>query len=98
MPESTPEQLRFPPISGFSIRGDFQGGALSSDFGPMLLRGVDQHIGLIERLAGTIADRRHPAYKDRIKLHLLSSCAVKSLLSRVTEILFQAKPPVLDTS
>ena len=64
MPESTPEQLRFPPISGFSIRGDFQGGALSSDFGPMLLRGVDQQIGLIERLAEAIADRRHPSYID----------------------------------
>jgi hypothetical protein len=37
-------------------------------------------------------------YKDRIKLHLPSSCAVKSLLSRVTEILFQAKPPVFNTS
>ena len=64
MPESTPEQLRFPPIPGFSIRGDFQGGALSSDFGPMLLRGVDQQIGLIERLAEAIADRRHPSYID----------------------------------
>jgi hypothetical protein len=64
MPESTPEQLRFPPVSGFSIRGDFQGGALSSDFGPMLLRGVDQQMGLIERLAGAINDRCHPAYLD----------------------------------
>jgi len=50
MSESTPEQLRFPPMLGFSIRGDFQGGALPSDFGPMLLHGVDQQIGLIERL------------------------------------------------
>lgn len=64
MSESTPEQLRFPPMSGFSIRGDFQGGALSSDFGPILLRGVDQQIGLIERLAGAIDDRRHPSYID----------------------------------
>ncbi|MCP4357988.1 MAG: IS1380 family transposase, partial [Chloroflexi bacterium] len=64
MLESTPEQLRFPPISGFSIRGDFQGGALSSDFGPILLRGVDQQIGLIDRLAGAINDRRHLSYID----------------------------------
>ncbi|MCP5085536.1 MAG: IS1380 family transposase, partial [Rhodobacteraceae bacterium] len=55
---------RFPPISGFSIRGDFHGGALSSDFGPILLRGVDQQIGLIDRLAGTINDRRHLSYID----------------------------------
>jgi hypothetical protein len=51
-------------MSGFSIRGDFQGGALSSDFGPMLLRGVDQQIGLIDRLAGAIDDRRHASYID----------------------------------
>ena len=44
MSESTPEQLRFPPVAGFSVRGDFDGGAMSSDFGPMILRGVDRQI------------------------------------------------------
>jgi hypothetical protein len=62
MSEHAPQQLRFPPISGFSVRGDFQGGPLSSDFGPMLLRGVDQQIGLIERLGGAIDEQRHPLY------------------------------------
>ncbi len=46
MVDSTPEQLRFPSIDGLSIRADFKGGALSTDFGPMLLRGVDQQIRL----------------------------------------------------
>ena len=57
-------QLRFPPVAGLSVRGDFDGGAMSSDFGPMILRGVDQQIGLIERLAQAVDDQRHPSYID----------------------------------
>ena len=34
-------------------------------------------------------------YKDRIKLQLPSQCPVKSLLHRVTEILYQVRPPPL---
>ena len=62
MSESTPEQLRFPPVAGLSVRADFNGGTLSSDFGPMLLRGVDQRIALSERLSAAFRDRRHPSY------------------------------------
>jgi len=59
---STPEQLRFPPVKGLTVRADFEGGALSSDFGPLLLRGIDRQIGLTERLAKAFQDRRHPSY------------------------------------
>lgn len=62
MPESTPKQLRFPPVAGFTVRGDFDGGAMSSGFGPMILRGVDRRIGLTECLSAAIDDRRHPSY------------------------------------
>jgi hypothetical protein len=62
MPESIPVQLRFPPIDGLTVRGDFDGGALSSDFGPLILRGVDCQIGLTERLAAAFEDQRHPSY------------------------------------
>lgn len=34
MSYSTPEQLCFPPVAGLTVRGDFDGGALSSDSGP----------------------------------------------------------------
>ena len=37
-------------------------------------------------------------YKDRIKLHLPSSCPVKHLLHRVTEILYRVKAPLCNTS
>jgi len=62
MSHSTQEQLRFPPVEGLTVRGEFDGGALSSDFGPLLLRGIDRQIGLTQRLAGAFHDRRHPSY------------------------------------
>jgi len=36
-------------------------------------------------------------YKDRVKLQLPAHCPVKSLLHTVTEILFQVRPPPLNT-
>jgi hypothetical protein len=64
MSDCTPEQLSFPPVNGFTVRGEFNGGALSSDFGPMILRGVDQQTGLIKQLSAAIHDQRHPSYID----------------------------------
>lgn len=62
MSHSTQEVLRFPPVDGLTVRGHFDGGAQSSDFGPLLLRGVDQQIGLTERLTRAFDDQRHPSY------------------------------------
>ena len=62
MPKSTPEQLRFAPVDGLTVRGDFDGGALSSDFGPLILRGVDHQMGLTSALAQAFDDQRHPSY------------------------------------
>jgi hypothetical protein len=64
MLHSTPEQLRFPPLPGYTVRADFDGGALSSDFGALLLRGIDRQIGFTERLAAAVRDKRHPSYTD----------------------------------
>lgn len=47
MCDSTPSQLRFPAIAGFTVRAAFEVGALSSDFGPLLLRCVESgRVGL----------------------------------------------------
>jgi hypothetical protein len=64
MSNPQPEQLRFPPIAGHTVRGAFDGGALSSDFGPLVMCGIDRQIGLTERLADAIDDRRHPSYVE----------------------------------
>jgi Transposase DDE domain group 1 len=69
---STPEQLRFPPLAGYTVRADFEGGALSSDFGALLLRGIDRQIGLTERLAAAVQDKRHPSYIDHPLRDLLA--------------------------
>src|SRR5262245_60414492 len=72
MPYSTPAQLRFPPISGYTVRAECDGGALSSDFGALLLRGIDRQIGLTERLAAALHDTRHPSYIDHPLRNLLA--------------------------
>ncbi len=58
----TPEQLRFPPVVGFTVRADFAGGEISSDLGALLLAAVDRRIGLIDRLTAAITDSRHAGY------------------------------------
>jgi hypothetical protein len=72
MSDSNKLPIRFAPVEGQTIRGDFDGGALSSDMGPMLLRSIDQQIGLTERLAATLDDRRHPAYVQHELADLLA--------------------------
>lgn len=62
MNHGTQQSLRFPPVAGLTVRGKFDGGALSSDFGPLLLRGIDRQIGLTEHLALAFRDLRHPSY------------------------------------
>ena len=46
------------------MRAAFERGALSSDFGALLLRGIDRQIGFTERLAAAVRDERHPSYTD----------------------------------
>jgi hypothetical protein len=72
MTYSTPEQLCFHPIAGHTVRADFEGGALSADFGVLLLRGIARQIGLTARLAAAIHDTRHPSYIDHPLRDLLA--------------------------
>jgi Transposase DDE domain group 1 len=72
MSHSIPKQLCFPPVAGQTLRADFEGGALSSDFGALLLRGVDRQIGLTERLTAAIHDKRHQSYIDHPLRDLLA--------------------------
>jgi Transposase DDE domain group 1 len=69
---SHPAQLGFPPVAGQPLRADFEGGALSSDFGALLGRGIDRQIGLTERLAAAIHAKRHPSSIDHPLRDLLA--------------------------
>jgi len=71
MTKTISEQLRFPTVAGMSVRAAFDGGALSSDFGALLLAGVDRQMGLTERLAVSFTDRRHASYVDHALADLL---------------------------
>ncbi len=42
------------------MRGNFDGGALPSDFGPRILLGVERQVGLTEHVVGAFDDQRHP--------------------------------------
>ena len=64
MTKATSKQLRFPTVDGLSIRGAFDGGSMSSDFGAILLAGIDRQTGLTERLASAFKDYRHSSYVE----------------------------------
>jgi hypothetical protein len=46
------------PVLGKPIMARFDGGSFSSDAGVLVLREVEQRLGVAERLAGCIADPR----------------------------------------
>jgi hypothetical protein len=49
------------PVDGLDIHARFDGGALSSDGGALLLREIERRTGLADVLASCLADRRDPA-------------------------------------
>jgi hypothetical protein len=50
----------FGPVEGRRVVADFDGGAITSDAGGLLLRATDQAIGLADRFAACFEDRRMP--------------------------------------
>ena len=49
------------PVGGKVVVARFDGGCLSSDAGVLVLRGIEQRLGVAERLAGCIDDPRAQA-------------------------------------
>ena len=68
----TSEQLRFASIPAHCVRADGGGGGLSSELGPILLRGVDLQIGLIKRIAAALPGRRHQSYVNHLYHDILT--------------------------
>ena len=58
--ECKPTQLEFHALGRREVVGRFDGGRISSDAGGLVLREVDQRIGLLDRLAGCFTDYRNP--------------------------------------
>jgi hypothetical protein len=58
--DCSPEPLLFAPVGGRSVVADFDGGAITSDAGALLLGATDRAIQLVERFAACFHDARHP--------------------------------------
>ena len=60
MTNCTEETIEFPGFSRRRIQADFRGGAITSDAGVVLLRSIDQRLGLTQRICAVINDPRDP--------------------------------------
>ncbi len=58
--QCNPEPLVFAPVEGRSVVASFDGGAISSDAGALLLGATDRAINLVERFASCFSDGRDP--------------------------------------
>src|SRR3978361_1714700 len=58
--EATPTLPGLSPVAGKAIIARFDGGQISSDAGVLVLREVEQRLGIAERLAACIDDPRLP--------------------------------------
>jgi len=58
MPKCTARKFSFGRLGRRVIEGDFSGGAISSDAGMLLLRQVDQRIGLSRPVVAALHDPR----------------------------------------
>ena len=72
MSQFTQKNLRFHPVSGKTVRADFQGGERSSDFGAILLREVIQKSGLTTAFSAAIDDHRDQRYIDHPMIDLIN--------------------------
>jgi hypothetical protein len=79
MPECTADELDFGRLGRRVIEANFEGGALSSDGGLMLVRQVDRRIGLSAAVADALHDPRDP---DRIT-HALRDLVAQRLYGLV---------------
>ncbi len=61
MTEDTPLPFDLPAVQRKKVTADFEGGPISSDGGPVLLRAAERRLGLAETLAGCIREWRDPA-------------------------------------
>jgi hypothetical protein len=62
MTDCNRQPLLFSSLMGKKIQADFNGGSLTSDAGALLLREVDQRLGLIDAIHRCIPDPRDPDY------------------------------------
>ena len=80
MDDSTLPLPGLSPVAGRAVKACFDGGALSSDAGVLVLREIESRLGVAKRLAGCLDDPRDPALithslSDMIRFRLLMIAA-----------------------
>src|SRR4029450_4929285 len=58
--ECRPALFAFAPVEGRAVVAGFDGGAITSDAGALLLGATDRSIGLVRRFAACFTDARDP--------------------------------------
>src|SRR5271167_4059766 len=64
--ECNAELFEFPPVAGRAVVGGFDGGAITSDAGALLLGATDRVIRMIGRFAECFIDRRRPELVEHL--------------------------------
>ena len=72
MNKHTNQMMLFKEISGKKVEVDFNGGEVSSDAGLLFLRETESQIGIINKVANAIHDKRHPSYVKHQIVQLLT--------------------------
>ena len=62
--QCNPNRFAFAPADGRPVVASFDGGAITSDAGALLLGATDRVLGLTRRLAACFKDSRDPAYTE----------------------------------
>ena len=70
--ECNPAYLDFPMLGPRQVLADFDGGAISSDGGALLLRETERLTGIIRQFAACFADHRDPDLIEHPVEHLLA--------------------------
>ena len=71
MTNCTQAAFDFPPLKRRQIQAEFSGGDITSDGGVLLLRQIDQRLGLLAAIDKVIPDPRDPRYIEHSQLSLL---------------------------
>src|SRR3954449_13543179 len=70
--EGKPDYLDFPMLGSRQVLADFDGGAISSDGGALLLRQVEALTGIVRQFAACFDDHRDPDLVEHPVEHLLA--------------------------
>src|SRR5689334_12078080 len=62
--DCSPTLFDFAPVEGRAVVASFDGGAITSDAGALLLGATDKVLGLTRRLAACFKDSRNPAFTE----------------------------------